>query len=67
MRAEQNKASEEIVNIKDAIAKESLLNKMKTLKEQLVGSEEMLKKSCCTVATPDVARTKHPRHDCTRR
>jgi seryl-tRNA synthetase len=44
MRAEQNKASEEIVNIKDAIAKESLLNKMKTLKEQLVGSEEMLKK-----------------------
>ncbi len=44
MRAEQNRASEEIVNIKDAIAKESLLNKMKTLKEQLSGSEEMLKK-----------------------
>ncbi len=44
MRAEQNKASQDIVNIADSIAKESLLNKMKTLKEQLSGSEEMLKK-----------------------
>lgn len=44
MRAEQNKASQDIVNIKDSIAKEALLNKMKTLKEQLSGSEEMLKK-----------------------
>jgi seryl-tRNA synthetase len=44
MRAEQNKASQDIVNFTDAIAKEALLNKMKTLKEQLVGSEEMLKK-----------------------
>jgi seryl-tRNA synthetase len=44
MRAEQNKASQDIVNIKDSIAKEALLNKMRTLKEQLSGSEEMLKK-----------------------
>jgi seryl-tRNA synthetase len=44
MRAEQNKASQDIVKFTDAIAKEALLNKMKTLKEQLAGSEEMLKK-----------------------
>jgi seryl-tRNA synthetase len=43
-KAEQNRASMEIVNIKDAIAKESLLNKMKSLKEELAGAEEMLKK-----------------------
>jgi seryl-tRNA synthetase len=44
MRAEQNKASQDIVKFTDAIAKEALLNRMKILKEQLVGSEEMLKK-----------------------
>lgn len=44
MRAEQNKASQDIVKFTDPIAKEALKNKMKTLKEQLSGSEELLKK-----------------------
>jgi seryl-tRNA synthetase len=44
MRAEQNKASQDIVRFTDPTAKEALLNKMKVLKEQLAGSEEMLKK-----------------------
>lgn len=44
MRAEQNKASQEFVNISDSIAKESMLNRMKTLKEKLASTEEQLKK-----------------------
>lgn len=45
MRAEQNKASEEIVKKDiDSIAKEKIKKDMKILKEQLAGSEEMLKK-----------------------
>jgi seryl-tRNA synthetase len=44
MRAEQNKASQDIVRFTDPTAKESLLSKMKVLKEQLAGSEDMLKK-----------------------
>lgn len=43
MRAEQNKANQDIVRFTDPIAKQALLNKMKVLKEQLLGSEEMLK------------------------
>ena len=43
MRAEQNKASEEIVRITDAIAKDSLKAKMKLLKEKLGSAEESLK------------------------
>lgn len=43
MRAEQNKASEEIVTLKDAIAKDSLKAKMKLLKEKLSSAEESLK------------------------
>jgi len=42
-RAEQNKASEEIVRVTDSIAKEKIKKDMKILKEQLVGSEELLK------------------------
>jgi seryl-tRNA synthetase len=44
MRAEQNKASQAIVNIKDAGEKQNLLDKMKTLKEGLIKNEEELKK-----------------------
>lgn len=44
MRAEQNKASQDIVRFTDPTAKEALLSKMKVLKEQLAGSEDMLKK-----------------------
>lgn len=44
MRAEQNKASEEIVRVADSIAKESIKNKMKVLKEELSSAEEVLKK-----------------------
>lgn len=44
MRAEQNKASQDIVRFTDPTAKEALLSKMKILKEQLAGSEDMLKK-----------------------
>lgn len=44
LRGEQNKASEDIVRMSDAIAKESLKSKMKTLKEELTILEEKLKK-----------------------
>lgn len=44
MRAEQNKANQDIVRFTDPIAKQAMLNKMKVLKEQLSGSEDMLKK-----------------------
>jgi len=42
-RAEQNKASEEIVRVTDSIAKEKIKKDMKILKEQVSGSEELLK------------------------
>ncbi len=44
LRAEQNSASLQIVNIKDATEKQNLLTKLKTLKEELSNNEEELKK-----------------------
>ena len=44
LRAEQNSASIQIVNIKDATEKQNLLTKLKTLKEELSNNEEELKK-----------------------
>lgn len=43
MRAEQNKASQTIATTTDSIAKESLLAKMKGLKDELSSKEESLK------------------------
>jgi seryl-tRNA synthetase len=47
MRAEQNKASQAIVNIKDAGEKQNLLDKMKTLKEGLIKNEYYTFNSNC--------------------
>ncbi len=44
MRAEQNKASELLGSNIDSIAREKLLNDMKSLKEKISTSEDMLKK-----------------------
>jgi seryl-tRNA synthetase len=43
MRAQQNKASEMIASTTDSIARESLIAKMKSLKDELTSKEESLK------------------------